>query len=282
MSRFDSVASAARPTSHLPDEHVSLAAALMALLDRFDFAIFLCRQDGQVAASNLAARAPHWPPALWADVDGCLTAADRVTTIRLQQCIGDAASRGCHRLLELPGPATRTALVMPLMSDGQLVGVLLSREVACNEWIIALLSQSRRLTGAERQVLHSLLQGTPAELIARTRNRRLSTVRTQVGAIRAKLDAPSIDSLLLFCAGLPPVRPLGPVAQVASRTTPAALGPGPGKVPEPRRRPNGGARAPEAVHMARDLGRIQVVPPTHMATAPVCPHGVLRTVLGDD
>jgi DNA-binding CsgD family transcriptional regulator len=77
--------------------------------------------------------------------------------------------------------------------------------VPCSEISLELLATQNGLTMMERRVLAALLRDTSPNEIAASHDVALSTIRSQIASIREKLDARSIDHLLLRVAALPPI-----------------------------------------------------------------------------
>ena len=97
---------------------------------------------------------------------------------------------------------------LPLAGDtGPLVLVVLGRRRACSELELELLAGSYGLTHAERRVLAGLMQEERPSEIAVRHAVKLSTVRTQISSIRAKLGTRSIEGLLLRAAEVPAMPP---------------------------------------------------------------------------
>jgi DNA-binding CsgD family transcriptional regulator len=68
-----------------------------------------------------------------------------------------------------------------------------------------MLSASHGLTYAEQRVLRALVDNSTVREIAALHGVSVTTVRSQIQAVREKLGARSIDALLLQAAALPPV-----------------------------------------------------------------------------
>ena len=83
--------------------------------------------------------------------------------------------------------------------------MLLGRSQLCEELSVQCFGRSQGLTGAETRVLVRLGQGTAPAEIARAQGVKLSTVRSQIGAIRDKTGMPSITALVRLVAALPPM-----------------------------------------------------------------------------
>ena len=98
--------------------------------------------------------------------------------------------------------------VLPLSAAvGQVAQVLvmLGRREPCSALGLELLASSYGLTLAETRVLAALThKATPREIAAQNAV-AMSTVRTQISSIRAKLDVRSIEGVLLRAAEVPPM-----------------------------------------------------------------------------
>ena len=93
-------------------------------------------------------------------------------------------------------------------ADGASPGVaalLLGRSSVCEDLSLQCFARNHELTAAETRVLAALGRGvTPAE-IAREQGVKISTVRTQISAIRQKTGTGTITALVRLVAGLPPM-----------------------------------------------------------------------------
>ena len=103
-----------------------------------------------------------------------------------------------------------TIAVVPLSrSHGEEGAVLLlfSPPRALDALAMQLFARAAGLTSAEARVLRALADGQVPSQIARQHEVALSTVRSQVGSIRAKIGARSITDLTRAVGRLPPVVP---------------------------------------------------------------------------
>lgn len=82
---------------------------------------------------------------------------------------------------------------------------MFSKRQVCEALSVEAFARGHGLTGAETQVLKALSDGTTPHEAAQMLGVRLSTVRTQIGSIRAKTGAPSIRALVQQVACLPPL-----------------------------------------------------------------------------
>ena len=128
----------------------------------------------------------------------------------LHEAVTAAASRGMRRLLTLGEEAHRTSVsVVPLESadDGpRAVLIVLGKREVCESLSVQGFARSHKLTGAEVRVLRELCSGVPPAQIAVLLGVAISTVRSQIGSMRAKTGAESIRALVRQVAVLPPVK----------------------------------------------------------------------------
>ena len=83
--------------------------------------------------------------------------------------------------------------------------LVLGKRQVCEQLSVQGYARSMRLTPAETQVLELLCAGVRPTQIARLQHVAVSTVRTQLGAIRNKTGAASISDLVRQVAVLPPL-----------------------------------------------------------------------------
>lgn len=193
---------------------LGLTPMLTDVLDALDYGVLLLARSGDVCLANRVARercaASGWRlqdglPAL-----GC-AAGQRQFTNALA-----AALAGRRQLISLPAAQghTLTLAFMPLgrepvVDDEQpAVLVVCARSQVCAPLSVTLFAHAHGMTLAETEVLQSLAQGaTPADA-AESIGVAISTVRTHIGALRAKTGARSIRDLVQRLAALPPIAPL--------------------------------------------------------------------------
>lgn len=186
----------------------TLSPLALALFDEIEYGLIVCDQHGAIRFANQAARTEIASQRLLLCSGDRLhgvagSAADLATALR------HAVLRGRRCLLELArGGDQLIASVLPFEPQGagpREALVILGRRQPCSELGLEMLAACYRLTHAERRVLAALVrQATPRE-IATTHGVKLSTVRTQISAIRAKFGTPSVEALLLRTAQMPPV-----------------------------------------------------------------------------
>ena len=120
-----------------------------------------------------------------------------------------AVSKGRRQLLQLSAAGDRLLVaVAPLQPGDSSPGwalLMLGRRKPCSELGLEMLAKVYRLTMAEQRVLAGLLGAASAREIAAERKVGLATVRSQIKAIREKMGASTIDSVLLRTAEVPPL-----------------------------------------------------------------------------
>ena len=129
----------------------------------------------------------------------------RVTTA---QVVGDSVStlalRGLRRLLTLGADPLRLVVALVPVQTG-IAALLLGRTDVCEDLSIQCFARQHELTAAETRVFAALGRGVVPRQIAREQGVKLSTVRTQVAAVRQKTGTPSIGALVRLATGLPPM-----------------------------------------------------------------------------
>jgi len=182
----------------------------MQMLDEIDYGMLLLVDETQVVHVNQAAKA---------DLDGQhplqllgteLRARRTSDAAALRQALGGAARRGLRTLLTLGGEANPLCVaVVPLANAaaGAASATLLvfGKRKVCEALSVQGYARCHGLTRAETQVLEQLCDDAQPSEIAERQRVALSTVRSQIGSIRAKTGAESIRSLVRLVAVLPPL-----------------------------------------------------------------------------
>lgn len=191
------------------------AGALLDVLEGIDYGLWLVGAEGQVLFANRSGLAACRRDGPFSLHEGHLV----VREPRFRDAFFDAlrdAGAGLRRLVRVGanGPCSLAAVVPHRMGrtglpsegfDGAQALVLLGRRGACEPLSLEMFAHSHHLTLAETLVLASLCEGLSPSAIARRLSVALSTVRTQLNAIRAKTGTTSLRELLLLVNGLPPV-----------------------------------------------------------------------------
>ena len=186
------------------------AACLNALLDELDSGIVVCDANGHTLLVNEAARREiaeggvlHLAPG------GMLDVASGPGQLALRRAVHGAAWERRYQLLPLRvGGRVLLVSVQPLRAatvQQPCALLLLGRRALCGDLAVQRLATLYALTDAEQAVLTHLLAGTRVDDLARQRGVALSTIRTQVAALRAKFGVRRVDEITRLAAELPPM-----------------------------------------------------------------------------
>ena len=185
------------------------------MLDHIDLGVLLVDVQGQVLAANhagrLACSGPSAPLHLW---NGVLQTAVPQDQDPLRRALHAAAHRGLRTLLRV-GPAghARHLTLLPLRRTGtgplapSPVQILFDRQSTDGGLALESFAQLTGLTPAEATVLQMLCAGVRPDDIAQRGGVAISTVRTQLAAIRQKTQAGTLRELVRRIGHLPPVMP---------------------------------------------------------------------------
>ena len=184
------------------------ARLLSALMDRLACGVLACGPGGELLHANDAARREL------ARASPLHLAGREVRTGAAMQdiwctALHDAAVRQRTRLLNLHDGSDRlTVALLPVQGEGMdrpAAVAMLGRRTVCSPLGLEMLAASHGLTYAEQRVLRALVDNCTVREIAASHGVSITTVRSQIQAVRDKLGARSIDALLLQAAALPPV-----------------------------------------------------------------------------
>jgi DNA-binding CsgD family transcriptional regulator len=200
----------------LPGANPGNTLGMMAgLLDAIDYGLLLLGADGTILYANRQAEA---------ELDGLhplrrLGSELRARRAADQSCLQAAlagALQGLRRLVTLgepgePGSPGRRASVSVVPLDPAAPAgaprtlLLLGKRHLCEPLSVQWFARAHALTPAETRVLEALCDGLDAREVAERHGVGIATVRTQIGAIRAKTGAESIRDLVRLVAALPPM-----------------------------------------------------------------------------
>ena len=185
---------------------------LALMLDEIDYGMLLLTSATDVLHANHAARR---------ELDGAhplqllgseLRVARPQDLLPLRQALEGARERGLRRLIALGEGEQRVSVaVVPLayaVDDRvapQLTLLVLGKRQVCEALSAHWFAHSHGLTPAESRVLVALCEGQQPSEVATLCCVALSTVRTQIGSIRAKTGATNIRALVRQVAVLPPL-----------------------------------------------------------------------------
>jgi DNA-binding CsgD family transcriptional regulator len=180
------------------------AASLALMLDEIDYGMLL--SDGQtVLHANHVARSEL-------DAEHPLQLLGRELRLRrpqdvapLRGALADARHRGLRRLLAIGEDTHRITLAVVPLAGAELTLLVFGRRQVCPALTSHWFARSHGLTPAEARVLALLCDGHAPGAIARQQGVAISTVRTQIGSMRAKTGAASIRALVRQVAVLPPL-----------------------------------------------------------------------------
>ena len=205
-----------------------LGLCMTRMLDEIDYGMVLVTADAQVVYLNHAARLEldgEHPLQLL----GCALRAHRPQDVAPLHDALASAQRGLRKLVMLGAGAHRVSIsVVPLPGGSQGTNasndrdsaqgghqrhadlrpttlLVLGKRQVCEQLSVQGYARSMRLTPAETRVLELLCAGVRPTQIARQQNVEVSTVRTQLGAIRNKTGAAGISDLVRQVAVLPPL-----------------------------------------------------------------------------
>ena len=148
----------------------------------------------------------------------------------LHAALDAAVNRGLRTLLPLGEGSRQTCLsVVPLGPVGDDVRtvtlVILGKRQLSAELAVQGFARTHQLTPGETRVLVALCNGRDPAEIAALHGVALSTVRSQIGAIRMKTGAPNIRALARQVAVLPPLMGVLRCRSAASASHASALMP---------------------------------------------------------
>lgn len=178
-----------------------------AILDEIDYPVLLVTEElhlqhgNRIARTLLARRDPFLLEA------GQLQLRSEGQQMQLRRAVDAAVQRGRRGLIAprvdrgfLPSLA-----VLPAGPGSKLALLILAKPALCQGLTLQAYAREHGLTEGEREVLGALCAGHSPEEIAQQRQVALSTVRTQIGAIRAKTGARDIGALVRSMSVLPPL-----------------------------------------------------------------------------
>jgi len=183
-------------------------ALALAIADELDYPILVVDEALALRLVNRVARLRLQRGAPLVVEDGLLQVNAAAGAAKLRDAIVAAAQRGLRRLVVLnAGAADETAVsVLPCTPASERQAMLIvARGACCQELTVHGYARDRGLTPMETGVLRALCAGDTPQGIARERGVRLSTVRTQIHALRAKTGSADIRALVRKVATLPPV-----------------------------------------------------------------------------
>lgn len=192
---------------------VALMGLMRRVLDELDYGVVIVDAQGDVSLANRTARGEFSGAGLHSLTLGeRLAACTQAETAELLRAVRDAATLSRRSLVRLGTGLRHCIAVVPLSSEASLVDpadgqalLLFGRRQVCAPLSIAFFARTFGLTPTETQVLEALCQGEPPARIATRNGVAVSTVRSQLTAIRAKTQTGSLRELVRQVSTLPPI-----------------------------------------------------------------------------
>lgn len=185
------------------------AQALSRMLDVVDYAMIVVVEGAVVAFANAVAHAELDDAHPLRLAGGQLHARDGRDAQALGGALHNALRRGMQSMLCLnpQGSLPMPVSVLPLRGvvDAPAALLVVGRRQLCEELSVEAFARAHALTEAETRVLKLLCAGRVPADIAASLGVKLSTVRTQIGAIRLKTGARDIRSIVQTLSRLPPM-----------------------------------------------------------------------------
>lgn len=191
-----------------PDIDASALLLSRVLLDQVDLALLACDATGRLLLANRAARRELASARVLQLADQQLRPVHDPGD-EFPQLLRDAALAQRSRLQWLGRDEHRlmvSAMPLPTQPGGAML--MLGRRSLCSPLGLEMLAIGHGLTLAERRVMRALVANQSPRQIASDHGVAMSTVRTQIIAIRTKLGVRNIDALMLRAAQVPPVATL--------------------------------------------------------------------------
>lgn len=188
---------------HSPLE--DMARSALAALDEIDYGIVVLDARARVWHANRRAAAElRGGGALRIEAGALRTHCD-ADMLALRRALADAAQHQRRRMLRFGHDAAALhASVLPLGSHDAAL-LILERRALCEGLTLRAYAAQIGLTPTEADVVAQLLRGDDPARIAQTHGVAISTVRSQLGSIRAKAGIGSLRDIACTVARLPPL-----------------------------------------------------------------------------
>jgi DNA-binding CsgD family transcriptional regulator len=180
-----------------------------AVLDEMDYPVLLVDAGLELRFGNKAAFGTLQRGRPLRLARQALQAADAGDQAHLLRHADAAVRQRLRALVTLAaGSADETTVaVVPMRSAAgrDAAMLILPKAAVCEDLTLDCWARDRSLTPVETRVLRALCEGQSPDGIAQNHGVALSTVRTQIGALRAKLGAKDLRALTRKVAMLPPL-----------------------------------------------------------------------------
>lgn len=185
-------------------------SVLQQLLDEIDYGVLVLSASAELLLANHAARLELAGGGVIGSHGGQVRARLGDDTMVLHEALLAATRRDKRCMVQLgSAPTQLTLAIIPLAvgpGEPPIAAALLGRQAICERLSIEWFARLNGMTLAETRVLGALSQGARVKDVAEHNEVELSTIRTQVGALRAKAGADSLGALMTQLAMLPPLR----------------------------------------------------------------------------
>ncbi len=189
---------------------------LAAILDEIDYPMLLVGGELDVLHANRTALTTLAGPRPLQLVGQRLRARAPQDVAPLSESVDDALQRGLRRLLLLGRddddavwlaivPLRRQLSAAAPDAHGRAALLVLAKRRMWQPLSVQSFGRRLRLTGAETAVLEALCDGLLPHEVAQRNGVAMSTVRTQINALRSKMGAQNICDLVRRVALLPPI-----------------------------------------------------------------------------
>lgn len=182
---------------------------LLRVLDEIDYGLILVDESAQVRfANHVALRECAAGPTVRMR-DGIVSMQQESDQSALLKALS-AARLGARSLLQLHSTAeTQMVAIVPLAGASATSTLMVFGKMQpCEPLSVDFFARAYHLSHAENAVLRALCGGSCPDEIARQIGVAISTVRTQIGSIRAKTGTRSIRELIRRVTSLPPIVPM--------------------------------------------------------------------------
>ena len=185
------------------------AGLLLRMMDEVDHGMLVIDGDGALRHANHLARFEMAQSRFIMSHGQLLLGSTTQFSQQIEQATKQAL-KGHRQLVSLQSDDRELSLAFvplshALESDAPTVLVMLSRQNVCENLAVRMYARANHLSPSEEAVLIALCKGYTIPGIAEEHRVAVSTVRTQIKALRTKTGCTSIRMIMLRVNSLPPV-----------------------------------------------------------------------------
>ena len=185
------------------------ASLLLRMMDEVDHGMLVIDAQGALRHANHLARFEMAQSRFIMSHGQVLLGATTQFSHQIEHATKQAL-KGHRQLVSLQGDDRELSLAFvplshALESDEPTVLVMLSRQNACENLAVRMYARANHLSPSEEAVLIALCKGYTIPEIAEEHRVAVSTVRTQIKALRTKTGCASIRMIMMRVNSLPPV-----------------------------------------------------------------------------